>query len=115
LGRQKQHYDSVIGKVIPMLYRKAQSTLEVSLVIAVIVGAALIMQAYVKRGIQGRIQLAGDQLAEQYAIGETKMRGHFDSKISITEWMFPGPVNTSRSHGTFSSHSTRELEPLPVK
>lgn len=96
-------------------YRKAQATLQYSLLIAVMIGVALIMQAYVKRSIAGRIQLTSDQLAEQYAVRETKLHEHFNSDVSTTEWMFPGPVNTFSTHGTFRSHSKRELEPLPVQ
>jgi len=96
-------------------YRKAQAALQYALFIAVVIGAALIMQEYVKRGIEGRIQLTSDQLADQYAIGETKLHEHFNSDVSTTEWMFPGPVNTFTTHGTFSSRSKRELEPLPVQ
>lgn len=94
-------------------YRKAQATLQYSLLIAVIIGVALIMQVYIKRSMQGRIQLVGDQLAEQYAVDETKLHEHFNSEVSTTEWMFPGPVNTSTTHGTFRANSKRELEPLP--
>jgi len=96
-------------------YRKAQATLQYSLLIAVIIGVALIMQVYIKRSMQGRIQLVGDQLAEQYAVGETKLHEHFTSDVSTTEWMFPGPVNTSTTHGTFRANSKRELEPLPIQ
>ena len=95
-------------------YRKAQATLQYSLLIAVLIGVALIMQGYIKRSMQGRIQLVGDQLAEQYAVSETKLHEHFDSAVTTTEWMFPGPANTSTSIGAFRANSKRELEPLPV-
>jgi hypothetical protein len=97
------------------IYKKAQATLQYSLFIAVIIGAALIMQAYVKRSIEGRIQSTSDQLGDQYAVDEIKLHEHFNSEVSTTEWMFPGPVNTSTTHGTFTAHSKKELEPLPVQ
>ena len=96
-------------------YRKAQATLQYCLLIAVMIGVALTMQAYIKRSIEGRIQLTSDQLAEQYAIGETKLHEHFNSEVSTTEWMFPGPANTFSTLGTFRANSKRELEPLPVQ
>lgn len=96
-------------------YRKAQATLQYCLLIAVMVGVALIMQAYIKRSMQGRIQLAGDQLAEQYALGEIKLHEHFNTNVSTTEWLLPGPWNSNKSRGTFHSHSKSELEPLPLR
>jgi len=94
-------------------YRKAQATLQYALFIAVMIGVALIMQAYVKRSLEGRIQLTSDQLAEPYALGNTKLHEHFNSEVSTTEWMFPGPINTFSIHGTFRSNSKKEFEPLP--
>lgn len=38
------------------LEKKAQSTLEYAIIIAVVVGAAIAMQVYVKRGLQGRVR-----------------------------------------------------------
>jgi len=46
--------------------RKAQSTLEYVLLIGVVVGALLAMQTYLKRSIQGRMQIIGDQMGDQY-------------------------------------------------
>ena len=46
--------------------RKAQSTLEYALLIGVVVGALLAMQTYLKRSIQGRIQVVSDQMGDQY-------------------------------------------------
>ncbi|MDD4955449.1 MAG: hypothetical protein PHP17_05380 [Candidatus Omnitrophica bacterium] len=96
-------------------YRKAQATLQYCLLIAALIGVVLTMQVYIKRSMQGKIKLAGDQLAEQYAVGETKLHEHFESNISTTEWMFPGPVNVSNSNGSFRFNSNKELEPLPAK
>ena len=47
--------------------RKAQSTLEYALLIGVVAGALVYMQNYLKRGIQGQIQKAGDQIGEAYS------------------------------------------------
>lgn len=96
-------------------YRKAQATLQYCLLIAALIGVVLTMQAYIKRSMQGRIKLAGDQLAEQYALGDTKLHEHTDVHTSTTEWMFPGPVNTSNTRGSFNANSKRELQPLPIQ
>lgn len=51
---------------------KAQSILEYSVVIIVIIAALLSMQVYIKRGMQGRWKEAVDQVGEQYDPSTTK-------------------------------------------
>ncbi len=48
--------------------RKAQSTLEYALIIAVVVGALIAAQVYVKRGVEGRLKSATDDIGTQYDI-----------------------------------------------
>ncbi len=43
--------------------RKAQSTLEYAILIAVAIAAVLAMSAYIKRGIQGRLKANADELS----------------------------------------------------
>jgi len=50
---------------------KAQSILEYAMVIVCIAGALLAMQIYVKRGIQGRLRNAADEVGEQYSAKNT--------------------------------------------
>ena len=45
-----------------MLNRKGQNVLEYSILIALVVGAAIAMQTYVKRGLQGRVKNAVDHV-----------------------------------------------------
>jgi len=47
--------------------KRGQSTLEYAILIAVIVGALLAIQIYVKRGVQGRFKQAADDIGEQYS------------------------------------------------
>ena len=47
------------------LNRKAQSTAEYAIVIALVIGAVVAMQVYVRRGLQGRIKDTTDYLATQ--------------------------------------------------
>lgn len=42
--------------------KKAQSTAEYAIVIALVIGAAIAMQVYVRRGMQGGIKFATDKL-----------------------------------------------------
>lgn len=45
---------------------KAQSVLEYVILLAVIVGALVVMQIYIKRGVQGRLREATDDIGEQF-------------------------------------------------
>jgi len=47
------------------LNKKAQSTAEYAIVIALVIGAVMAMQIYVRRGLQGRIKDTTDYLATQ--------------------------------------------------
>jgi uncharacterized protein (UPF0333 family) len=53
-------------EVKKMFKRKGQSTLEYAIIVAVVVGALLAMQHYVKRGYQGRLKSASDEMGEQF-------------------------------------------------
>lgn len=49
-----------------MFKRKAQSTVEYAMIIAVVVGGLLLMQHYVRRGLAGRYRSSSDDLGEQF-------------------------------------------------
>ena len=51
--------------------KKAQSTLEFAVVIMCVVAALLAMQIYLKRGMQGRLRQAADELGSAYSPGNT--------------------------------------------
>ena len=59
----KQKKKAISFKVL----RKSQSVLEYAVIIACVTGALLSMQIYIKRGIQGRLRQAADDIGEQYA------------------------------------------------
>jgi len=50
---------------------KGQSTLEYAVLIIIIIGALLSIQVYIKRGIQGRLKSAADDIGDQYSPGNT--------------------------------------------
>jgi len=52
-------------------FRKGQSTLEYALIIAVVAGALIAMQVYIKRGVQGKLKSTADEIGEQYSPGYT--------------------------------------------
>ena len=50
---------------------KGQSTLEYAILIIIIIGALLTIQVYIKRGVQGRLKSATDDIGDQYSPGNT--------------------------------------------
>ncbi|MGE5309366.1 MAG: hypothetical protein ACM3OC_09795 [Deltaproteobacteria bacterium] len=75
--------------------RKGQSTLEYAILIAVIVGGLVAMQYYVRRGYQGKLKSASDDMGEQYEPGKytanfqinqnSQVRQTFQEGVSRTE------------------------------
>ena len=51
--------------------KKGQSTLEYAVLIIIIIGALLSIQVYIKRGIQGRLKSATDDIGDQFSPGNT--------------------------------------------
>ena len=47
--------------------RKAQGTLEYAALTAIVVGALIGLQVYMKRGLQGKLKSSADQIGEQYS------------------------------------------------
>ena len=66
---------------------KGQSTLEYAVLIIIVIGALLSIQVYIKRGIQGRLKSAADDIGDQYSVGNTN--------VSIST------STTSNTHDTF--------------
>ena len=54
------------GLLIKMGQRRAQSTVEFSAIIAILIGAFIAVGVYFKRGVQGRWKAATDDLGDQY-------------------------------------------------
>lgn len=54
-----------------LLERKAQSTLEYAVLISIVVAAFLAMQIYMKRGVQGKLRSAADQIGDQFDAHKT--------------------------------------------
>ncbi len=51
--------------------RKGQSTLEYAVLIIIIIAALFSIQLYIKRGIQGRLKSATDDIGDQFSPGNT--------------------------------------------
>ncbi len=53
--------------------KKGQSTLEYAILIIIIIGALLSIQVYIKRGIQGRLKGAADDIGDQFSPGNSNI------------------------------------------
>jgi hypothetical protein len=53
--------------------QKGQSTLEYAILIIIIIGALLSIQVYIKRGVQGRLKSAADDIGTQFSPGNTNV------------------------------------------
>jgi Flp pilus assembly pilin Flp len=53
--------------------KKAQNTAEYAILIGVIVAAAIAMQTYVKRGLQGRVKEAVDHVGSGGTVGDNRL------------------------------------------
>ncbi len=102
---------------------KGQSTLEYALIIAVVVGALLAMQVYFKRGVQGKLREATDDIGGQYSAGNvtskyvtsqstdkiTKEQVGVTEGVTRTEVVTPAEVTTSAT-GTDAEKITKSFQ-----
>ena len=72
--------------------QKGQSTLEYAILIIIIIGALLSIQVYIKRGVQGRLKQATDDIGTQFSVGNT----------NVVKTM----TTSSRSSETFAAGAT---------
>lgn len=75
--------------------KSGQSTLEYAILIVIIIGALLSIQVYIKRGVQGRLKSATDDIGDQFSPGNT----------NVTKTMF----TSSRSQDTFAGGVTTSV------
>jgi len=86
-----------------MLKRKAQSTIEYALLIAIVIGVFLATSPYVKRGLQGRWKAATDDLGDQYdpRTSNTMIRhmmiSNQEMRISVVNQDSPTGIWTNRT------------------
>lgn len=56
--------------------KRGQSTLEYAILVIIIIGALLSIQVYIKRGLQGRLKGAADDIGDQFSPGNTNMTSY---------------------------------------
>jgi len=74
--------------------QKGQSTLEYAILIIIIIGALLSIQVYIKRGVQGRLKSATDDIGDQFSPGNTNVVKTMTT-VSRSRDTFAGGVTTS--------------------
>ncbi len=74
--------------------KKGQSTLEYATLVVIIIGALISIQVYIKRGIQGRLKSAADDIGDQYSTDNTNVIKTVN-KFSNTEENFNAGVSST--------------------
>ncbi len=77
------------------LNKRAQSTLEYAVVIAIVVAALIAMQVYIKRGLQGRWKQAADDVGQQFSPSYTNTSYTTNSSVNSTENVSGGSYDNS--------------------
>jgi len=85
--------------------KRGQSTLEYAVLIIVIIGALLTIQVYIKRGVQGRLRSAADDIGDQYSDGNTN-EIKTTVRNSSTEETFNAGQSTSAIIGNELTNTT---------
>src|SRR5476649_1232961 len=85
--------------------KRGQSTLEYAVLIVVIIGALLTIQVYIKRGVQGRLRSAADDIGDQYSDGNMN-EIRTTNRSSTTEETFNAGVAASNIVGNELENST---------
>ena len=75
--------------------KKGQSTLEYAVLIIIVIGALLSIQVYIKRGVQGRLRQAADDIGDQYSAGNMNIRRVTTVVSNSTEVQNSGEFNTT--------------------
>jgi uncharacterized protein (UPF0333 family) len=96
--------------------KKGQSTLEYAVVIAVVVAALVAMQAYVKRGLQGKLRASTDEIGDQFSPNHTGVYHNSNSHVSSTENVYTSATSnpitystSNQSHNTFQHDTVNTL------
>jgi cytoskeletal protein RodZ len=88
---------------------KGQSTLEYAVLIIIVIGALLSIQVYIKRGVQGRLKSATDDIGDQYSPGNTNVFS-VTSTVSNTTDTFKYGKSTSTLRADELTKTTKNSE-----
>ena len=93
--------------------RRGQSTLEYAVLIVIIIGALLTIQVYIKRGVQGRLHQAADDIGDQFSVGNTNVL-KTTLKHSVTKESFANGVSSSNLVGDESTNTQEHTQIINV-
>jgi hypothetical protein len=88
-----------------MLNRKGQSTLEYAIVVAIIVGGLLAMQFYVKRGWEGKLKSAADDMGEQFEPAKYTGNLQLSSSSAVTQNIAAGVTTVTHTANAVNAKS----------
>ncbi len=92
---------------------KGQTTLEAAIVIIIVIGALLSIQVYIKRGLQGRLRGAADDIGDQYSVGNTNVYKKVHVTSNTTENSDQGEASTTlRADETTTTNRTQNIVTL---
>ncbi len=74
--------------------QKGQSTLEYAILIIIIIGALLSIQVYIKRGVQGRLKSAADDIGTQFSVGNTNVVKTVTTSSTTAETFIDGETRS---------------------
>ena len=83
--------------------QKGQSTIEYVVLVMIIIGALLTIQVYIKRGIQGRLKSATDDIGDQFSPGNMNLTRVVTTNSSTGETNFQGDAKTTDDQNTTES------------
>ncbi|MDI6758181.1 MAG: hypothetical protein QMD94_00675 [Candidatus Omnitrophota bacterium] len=95
-----------MSKMAMYLNKKGQSTLEYGIIIAVVVAGLLAMQMYIKRGVQGKLRGAADNIGEQFAPEHTTGKRTTTTISESKDELIGGDEPTSTSETTGKTTET---------
>jgi len=78
--------------------KKAQTTLEYTILVAVIVAGLIGMQTYIKRGFSGKLRESADSMGQQYSPGETEYHYDSNSYTNSTETLDAAAITVTDIH-----------------
>ena len=78
--------------------RKGQSSLELAIVIIIVIAALLSIQVYIKRGVQGRLRSAADDVGDQYSAGNTNVSKTVRVTSNVNESQEGGTLTTTQNN-----------------
>ena len=96
---------------------KGQSTLEYAVLIIIVIGALLSIQVYIKRGIQGRLKTAADDIGDQYSVGNTNVaivtatrsNTHDTFVFGVTNSVLLAPESTTTTRNQLVTNAVQEF------